>query len=106
MSIHTYFLSLVGTVARGVAESAVLAIYLSLSLSLSIHLSIHIIHTYTRQCLKLQHSWEAGCKPVVSHHHTYCHIIIHTVTSSYILSHHHTCNSSWEAGCKTVVCEA
>jgi hypothetical protein len=27
---------------------------------------------------------------VVSHHHTWCHIIIHSVTSSYIVSHHHT----------------
>ena len=44
MSIHTYFLSLVGTVARGVAESAVLAIYLSLSLSL--YPSIYTYHTY------------------------------------------------------------
>jgi hypothetical protein len=26
----------------------------------------------------------------VSHHHTQCHIIIHSVTSSYTVSHHHT----------------
>ena len=25
----------------------------------------------------------------VSHHHTQCHIIIHSVTSSYTVSHHH-----------------
>jgi len=26
----------------------------------------------------------------VPHHHTQCHIIIHSVTSSYTVSHHHT----------------
>jgi hypothetical protein len=26
----------------------------------------------------------------VSHPHIWCHIIIHSVTSSYIVSHHHT----------------
>ena len=51
---------------------------------------------------------------IESHHHTQCHIIVHSVTSSYIESHHHNplwrtelphnlsrrCNSSFRNGSK------
>jgi hypothetical protein len=39
-------------------------------------------------CLIATCSVTSSC--LVSHHHTQCHIIIHSVTSSYTVSHHHT----------------
>jgi hypothetical protein len=37
---------------------------------------------------KCVQTYQSRCS--VSHYHTQCHIIIHGVTSSYIVSHHHT----------------
>ena len=39
---------------------------------------------------ELQHGKVPHVSYTVSHHHTQCHIIIHSVTSSYTVSRHHT----------------
>jgi hypothetical protein len=50
-------------------------------------MQVMMSHHHT-QCHIIIHSVTSSY--TVSHHHTQCHIITHSVTSSYIVSHHHT----------------
>ena len=65
-------------------------IYIYIYIYTHTHTYIHYVHTsfVLISCKHFIHSVTSSY--TVSHHHTQCHIIIHSVTSSYTVSHHHT----------------
>ena len=51
---------------------------------------MYCMHTQAYVCHTCTHKHSVTSSYIVSRHHTQCHAIIHSVTSSYIVSHKHT----------------